>query len=238
VLKKPVIGITVAHCQEELNTFPRENYVYCIKAAGGIPVLVPPFDDPGTALEILNLIDGLLLSGGSDISPLVMGENPEPGIGGCFPERDLSELRLTRLAFRKNTPVLGICRGIQIMAVAAGGTVCQDINRQFPQSFQHKQTVPRQYPWHEVKILESRLVEILGEENIAVNSLHHQSIEKVPEGFRINALSADGIIEGIEKVGAGFCLGVQWHPESMPNEAHSIALFQSLITACGYFSHD
>lgn len=238
MLKKPVIGITVAHCQEELNTFPRENYVYCIKAAGGFPILIPPLDDPGTALETLDLIDGLLLSGGGDISPFVMGEYPERCIGGCLPERDLSELRLTRLALRKNIPILGICRGIQILTVAAGGKISQDIKQQFPQSFLHKQTAPRQYPWHDVEILESRLVQVLGEENIAVNSLHHQAVEKVPEGFRVNALAGDGIIEGIEKIGAEFCLGVQWHPESMPEAEHSIALFKGLITACSYFGYE
>ncbi|MHB8124750.1 MAG: gamma-glutamyl-gamma-aminobutyrate hydrolase family protein [Desulfitobacteriaceae bacterium] len=230
--KKPVIGISVAHCQEELITFPRENYVRCIKAAGGIPILIPPLVDQSEALEMLNLIDGLLLSGGGDISPALMGEFPERGIGCCFPERDLGELLLAKLAFQQDTPVLGICRGIQIMAVAAGGKIYQDISQQLSQSFQHKQTAPRQYPWHEVKILDSRLGQILGEENISVNSFHHQAIKKIPEGFCINALSSDGIIEGFEKIGARFCLGVQWHPESMPNEVHSYAIFKGFLAAC------
>ena len=230
--KRPVIGISVAHCQEELKTFPRENYVRCVKAAGGVPILIPPLADQSEALELLDLIDGLLLSGGGDISPALMGEYPQRGIGGCFPERDYGELLLTRLAFQQDTPILGICRGIQIMAVAAGGKIYQDISRQHPQSFQHNQTAPRQYPWHDVKIVDSLLKKVLGEENIAVNSLHHQAVEKIPEGFCSNALSPDGIIEGFEKLGARFCLGVQWHPESMFSEGHSLALFKGFIAAC------
>ncbi|MFZ3371890.1 MAG: gamma-glutamyl-gamma-aminobutyrate hydrolase family protein, partial [Desulfitobacteriaceae bacterium] len=189
--RKPVIGISVAHCQEELKTFPRENYVRCIKAAGGIPILIPPLADQSEALEILNLIDGLLLSGGGDISPALMGEVPQRGIGGCFPERDSGELLLSSLAFQQDTPILGICRGIQIMAVAAGGKIYQDLALQHPQSFQHNQTAPRQYPWHDVNIVDSLLKKVLREENIAVNSLHHQAVGKIPEGFCSNAISPD-----------------------------------------------
>lgn len=229
---KPLIGITAAHCTEELKTFPRHYYVESVKRAGGIPIILPPVRTAEEASEVLDCIHGLLLTGGGDISPTYLGEYPRRGIGECFPERDWSEILLTQLAIKRNLPVLGICRGIQVLAVAAGGKIYQDIPNQHPRAMEHSQTAPRQYAWHDVEILDSRLHRLLREKKIGVNSLHHQAVSEVPHGFVQNALASDGIIEGIEKQGAGFCIGVQWHPESMETESHSLALFKGFIEAC------
>ncbi|MDR3601245.1 MAG: gamma-glutamyl-gamma-aminobutyrate hydrolase family protein [Desulfosporosinus sp.] len=233
MLGKPVIGITAAHCSEELKTFPRHYYVESIRKAGGIPFIIPPVQAQAECSDILSLLDGLLLTGGGDISPIYLNESPLRGIGGCFPERDRSEILLTQLSLQQNLPLLGICRGIQVLAVVAGGRIYQDIPRQHPLAMEHSQTAPRQYAWHDVDIAEeSALYHLLRERKIAVNSLHHQAVSEVPPGFRQNALASDGIIEGIEKLGAKFCIGVQWHPESMGNEAHGKALFKGFIEAC------
>lgn len=140
---------------------------------------------------------------------------------------------LTRLALQRNLPLLGICRGIQVLAVAAGGKIYQDIPSQYPRAMEHRQTAPRQYAWHDVDIVEESLLYRLHEETkIGVNSLHHQAVLEAPQGFIQNARASDGIIEGIEMLGAKFCVGVQWHPESMETEAHSKALFKGFIEAC------
>ena len=233
MFEKPVIGLTAAHCAEELKTFPRQYYVESIYKAGGIPIIIPPVRTREEGAEALTLLDGLLLTGGGDISPVYLNEAPQRGIGECFPERDLSELLLTKLALQQNFPVLGICRGLQVLAVAAGGKIYQDLVYLCPGVMEHRQTVSRQYAWHEVNISEeSLLYQLLQEKRIKVNSLHHQAVKVVPQGFRQNAHASDEVIEGIEMTGAKFCLGVQWHPESLAAEEHSQALFKGFIKSC------
>ncbi|WP_425803673.1 gamma-glutamyl-gamma-aminobutyrate hydrolase family protein [Desulfitobacterium sp. Sab5] len=230
--KKPIIGITVAHCTEELKTFPRGFYVESICKAGGQPLLIPPVRNEEDAYEILSLMNGLVLTGGGDIAPLVLAEQPKKGIGECFPERDLGELLLAKLALQLELPVLGICRGIQVLAVAAGGKIYQDIPSEYPQALEHKQKAPRENTWHEVELLTSKLSRIVGETKIQVNSLHHQAVASLPKGFIKSAVSADGIIEGIEKSDSAFCVGVQWHPEVLAGEEHSQKLFRGFVDSC------
>jgi len=227
--RKPVIGITVAHCSEELKTFPRTLYVESVKKANGQPILLPIVTTLEEAEEMLALVDALILTGGGDFSPMILGELPKRGIGDCLPERDWSEILLAQMAMKEDLPVLGICRGIQVLALAAGGKIYQDIISERPESIEHKQRAPRECAWHEVHLTESTLGVLIEEKTIGVNSFHHQAVSVLPEGFIANAVAPDGIIEGIEKPGAKFCLGVQWHPEAMDKEKHSQRLFQGLI---------
>lgn len=229
--RKPVIGITVAHCTEELKTFPRALYVESVKKAGGQPILLPTVTALEEAQEILDLVDALIFTGGGDFSPMLLAEPPKRGIGECIPERDFSEILLARLAMKENLPILGICRGIQVITLAAGGKIFQDIPSECPESIEHKQRAPREFPWHEVHLLESSLATLIEEERIGVNSFHHQAVSVLPEGFITNAVAPDGIIEGIEKSEAKFCIGVQWHPEALAKEKHSQKLFLGLIKA-------
>lgn len=230
--RKPIIGITVAHCTEDLKTFPREFYVERIRKAGGQPLLLPPVQTEEDAQEVLDFLDGLIFTGGGDIAPVFLGEQPKRGIGSCIPERDQGELLLAWYALQADLPVLGICRGIQVLAVAAGGKIFQDIRSECPHTLEHSQTAPREYMWHEVEVLDSRLKEIVDSGQIQVNSLHHQAVSIVPDGFIQNAVAQDGIIEGIEKIGARFCIGVQWHPEVLQTEEHSRKIFESFVQAC------
>jgi len=227
--RKPVIGITVAHCSEELKTFPRTFYVESVKKANGHPILLPIVKTLEEAEEMLALVDALILTGGGDFSPMILGELPKRGIGDCLPERDWSEILLAQVAMKEDLPVLGICRGIQVLAIAAGGKIYQDLISECPESIEHKQKAPRECAWHEVHLTESKLEMLIEEKTIGVNSFHHQAVSVLPEEFIANAVAPDGIIEGIEKPGAKFCLGVQWHPEAMDKEMHSQRLFQGLI---------
>lgn len=227
---KPLIGITVAHCTEELKTFPRYYYVESIKRSGGQPLLLPPVTTVEEAQEVMALLDGLILTGGGDIAPPFLGELPRRGIGECIPERDRSEILLAQVAFRRDTSLLGICRGIQVLALAAGGKIYQDLPGECPESMEHKQKSPRETIWHEVCLQDSFLKRLIGEKVIGVNSIHHQAVSVVPEGFITNAIAPDGIIEGIERVGTSFCIGVQWHPEVLL-EKHSQRLFEGFIQA-------
>lgn len=226
---KPIIGITAAHCDEELKTYPRARYVEAVKQAGGQPIILPPIATAKDAEEIIAVIHGIILTGGGDISPILLGEDPLRGIGDCRPDRDISELLLTQKSLEVELPILGICKGIQVLAVAAGGKIYQDIISQCPESIEHKMKAPRDFPWHEVTLNNSRLKSFLGEERIGVNSVHHQAVAEVPRGFVINAVAPDGIIEGIEKSGVTFCMGVQWHPEVMAEDKNSQELFKQFI---------
>ncbi len=208
-MKKPIIGIT-AHMPQNDPVFQLNPlYAKQITAAGGYPVILagetvlPPF------------LDGLLLSGGCDILPQYYHEEPHPLCAYTDPKRDSIEFALCRMALRQKLPVLGICRGMQVMAVCCGGSLYQDIRLQNTAALQHMQNAPRHCATHRVFLRpHSRLYRLLGSEAL-VNSFHHQSVKDCGDAFFASAFASDGVIEAIEHRTHPFAIGVQWHPEAM-----------------------
>jgi len=251
---RPVIGITANYAEQTARL--ADGYYRQVVAAGGTPLLIPPVSDESVILKTLDAIDGLLLSGGSDINPLYQGEEPQPGLGGINAERDLPELLITRLAYNRQMPILGICRGIQTLAVALDGKVAQDINHPLPSEgsarrLKHSQDADRSTPTHTVTINESSTLSILykefqlplpleggggrldGGRLLPVNSFHHQAVSDPGPHFRTVATAPDGIIEAIESSEYKPVLGVQWHPECMGEDGEP--LFRWLVEqACAY----
>jgi microsomal dipeptidase-like Zn-dependent dipeptidase/gamma-glutamyl-gamma-aminobutyrate hydrolase PuuD len=224
---QPVIGITGNY--GELTCKLGEGYYKSIVKAGGTPLITPPVADEETILSVLNRIDALLLSGGADINPLYAGEEPSAQLGGINAERDLPELLITRLAANRQMPILGICRGIQTMAMALGGHVAQHIST----SVKHSQDADRSEPTHTVALKEGSLlssvfsrscpvgcdsvasVSALPASSLPVNSFHHQAVDATGPHFRVAATAPDGTIEAIESSEHKPFIGVQWHPECM-----------------------
>jgi len=230
----PIIGITCAQDNALGRVFLADYYYRAIENAGGSPVLLPPVRNAEKIRSIVERIDGLLLSGGSDVDPVFFGEEPLPGTGEITPERDWMEITATQTALAAGLPVLGICRGIQVLNIAAGGNIYQDI-RGTVAKIKHNQEAPRWYATHSVKILpESLLADITARTSLRVNSFHHQAVRDVAPGFRAVAWAADGIIEAIEyrSPDARFALGVQWHPEVMwERETAHYRLFARFVAA-------
>lgn len=192
-------------------------YAAAVEAAGGIPVVLPVLA-PGKAAEVLAHLQGLLLSGGVDLDPSHYGEDPLPGLGRVTPERDAFELALARQALAAGVPVLGICRGVQVLNVAAGGSLFQDLGSQLKKVLKHRQEAPRWHESHAVRLdPSSRMAAILGVTEARVNSFHHQAVRVVAPGLRAAAWAPDGVIEAVESADGRFALGVQWHPEEMWN---------------------
>ena len=213
--RKPVIGLTGNY--GELACKLNEGYYKSIWRAGGVPVIIPPIADTDVLINTLEHIDGLLLTGGADFNPLYAGEEPSPRLGGINAERDLPELLITQLAYNRQIPMLGICRGIQTLAMALGGKVQQDISD--VAQIRHSQDADRSEPTHSVTVEpDSTLFNIYNKEKLFVNSFHHQAVCDPGERFRVTARSADGIIEAIESREYKSILGVQWHPECMSAE--------------------
>lgn len=213
--RKPVIGLTGNY--GELACKLNEGYYKSIWRAGGVPVIIPPIADTDVLINTLEHIDGLLLTGGADFNPLYAGEEPSPRLGGINAERDLPELLITQLAYNRQIPMLGICRGIQTLAMALGGKVQQDISD--VAQIRHSQDADRSEPTHSVTIEpDSTLFNIYNKEKLFVNSFHHQAVCDPGERFRVTARSADGIIEAIESREYKSIIGVQWHPECMSAE--------------------
>jgi len=216
--QRPVIGITCSHFTTKgvVRVGMTRDYVRAVELGGGLPVLVPVLDAEEAVSALLDVLDGLVLAGGGDLDPQRFGEEPLPQLGEVDPERDAFELALARLAMERDMPVLGICRGMQVLNVAAGGTLYQDIPSQVPRALLHDQTAPRWYPCHEVRIEEeTQLAAILGAPSLRVNSFHHQAVKVVAPQFRVSAKAKDAVVEGIESRENRFVLGVQWHPECM-----------------------
>lgn len=213
--RKPVIGLTGNY--GELACKLNEGYYKSIWRAGGVPVIIPPIADTDVLINTLEHIDGLLLTGGADFNPLYAGEEPSPRLGGINAERDLPELLIAQLAYNRQIPMLGICRGIQTLAMALGGKVQQDISD--VAQIRHSQDADRSEPTHSVTIEpDSTLFNIYNKEKLFVNSFHHQAVCDPGERFRVTARSADGIIEAIESREYKSIIGVQWHPECMAAE--------------------
>ena len=224
---KPVIGITGNY--DDLSCKLGQGYYKSVVAAGGVPLVIPPVADKHVILNTLDRIDGLILSGGGDINPLWAGEEPSPLLHGINQERDLPELLIARLAYNRQLPILGICRGIQTLATAFGGKVSQDISA--VAAVKHSQDADRSEPTHTVTVEPDSILANnyqLSTVNcqLYVNSFHHQAVSEPGDKFRVVAKSADGIIEAMESSEYKSVIGVQWHPECL---AEGLPLFQWLV---------
>jgi putative glutamine amidotransferase len=229
-LRRKIIGITCDWEENRGRIFLEEAYSEKVAEAGGVPLLVPHLEERFWPF-LMGLFDGFVLSGGGDVSPLIMGEEPLSGEGEIFPPRDRMELYLARQCLANHVPLLGICRGMQVINIAAGGTIFQDVNDQHPGHIQHMQRAPRRYPSHRVEVVAGTLLhEIVSRTVLEVNSFHHQAVRDVPAALIVAARSADGIIEAIEGTDSNFILGVQWHPEAM-NDHASRAIFASFVAS-------
>ncbi len=233
---RPVIGLTANFSEEDATL--RERYYRQIVDAGGTPLIIPPVDNEEVILATLDQIDGLLLTGGADYNPLWAGEQPSPKLGHINAVRDLPELLMTRLAYNRQIPLLGICRGIQTLAMALGGEVAQDIS-ELPDkaaeiSIRHSQDADRTEVTHLVDIEEgSTLYNIYGTTRLFVNTFHHQAVSKSGPHFRVTATAPDGVIETIESTEHKAVLGVQWHPEWLGKEG--LPLFRWLVEEAALF---
>lgn len=208
--KRPVIGITGNYGDHACSL--AEGYYMSVLTAGAIPMIIPPFEETDSLGDLLDQVDGIVLSGGGDINPLYLGEEPVPQLHGINQVRDRQELLLARMAYNRQIPMLGICRGIQVMMAALGGELHQDISGF--QTIKHSQDLDRGRASHSVNIsADSLLHSIMQTDRLAVNSFHHQAVKTPAPGFRICAQSADGVIEAVESSEHKSIVGVQWHPE-------------------------
>ena len=242
-----LIGVTMSTTADGArgNTPPRawlnNAYLRAVQQAGGIPVLLPPHLDRDALDALWSRLDGLLLTGGGDIDPARFGEGRHQTVAEVSDARDRLEIEVTERAVHGRRPLLAICRGIQVLNVALGGSLYQDIASDIGSTIAHSQTEPRDRPTHPVKVMGegTRLGATLGALEVDVNSFHHQAIKRLGRGLREVAWAPDGIIEGIEIPEAGaLVLGVQWHPEELV--AHDPAarnLFRTLVTSAESTAH-
>lgn len=234
----PLIGITSNFTPVSESPFGAfslgEAYVQAVLDAGGLPVIIPSGLSPDKLQELLARVDGLLLSGGGDIHPRFFGGQPHPRVDGVDERRDMLEIQAARVAVERGKPFLGICRGIQVINVALGGTLHTHIPDQVEGALRHDwfPGIPRNYLAHSVQVeSDSRLAGILGDGAVEVNSLHHQGIDRLAPGLLAAAYSPDGVVEAVEVSGHPFGLGVQWHPEWLQEHAPQVRLFQALVRA-------
>lgn len=241
----PVIGVTATLkedvdqvAERPLGHFVRADldYVAGVAEAGGAPIVLPPLGEREMAEAVIGGLDGLLLSGGSDLDPGYYGEGPVPELGPTIPERDAFEVALLEAALVRGIPVFGICRGLQVLNVVLGGTLYQDLPSQFGgEVLKHRQTTPKWQVTHEVEVRgESYLAELAGRGAVKVNSYHHQGIKDLADGLVVSARSSDGVVEAIEgtNLSERWILGVQWHAEAMRGASRQQrALFEAHVSA-------
>ena len=224
---RPIIGIPTQTLEEIPDQLPRcwvmsQQYVRVLVAAGAVPWIIPLLEsDPATLRTIYDRVDGVFLPGGVDLDPAAYAESSSDLIGRTDPARDEIELTLARWALEDRKPLLAVCRGIQVVNVAAGGTVHQDLAAQLPGAIKHdyfpvRGQYSRDLLVHDVTVPEgSRLRELLGAPVVKVNSMHHQGIKQLADGLRPTAYAPDGLIEGLESPNGHFMVAVQWHPEAL-----------------------
>lgn len=238
--RPPVIGITGNYGDKGCEL--AQGYYQSVLKAGGVPVVLPPHDDAGALSATLDGLDGLLLSGGGDINPLLLGEQPLPRLGHICPQRDAMELRLVREAYERQVPILGICRGIQVLAAALGGSVYQDLGSQYHDKplVKHSQDLDRAYASHTVHIEEGSVLSDIfkGQDTINVNSFHHQAVRLPGSRLRVSARSSDGVAEAVESTEYKSIVGVQWHPECfiLAGDESMMPLFRWLTSEASSFA--
>ena len=241
--RPPLIGVTMSVTADaDGGTSPprawlNNAYVRAVQQAGGVPVLLPPHLDDRALDTLWSRLDGILLTGGGDVDPRRFTDDPpHPTVDLVSEARDRLEIAVVERARHAQRPLLAICRGIQVLNVALGGSLHQDIAAETGSTLAHSQTAPRQQPTHAVKVMGegTRLGQTLGAPEIEVNSLHHQSVKRLGRDLREVAWAPDGIIEGVELVpdARGFLLGVQWHPEELvAHDEGARNLFRALVAS-------
>jgi putative glutamine amidotransferase len=241
-MTRPYIGITCGTfydrdwCPPSLGH--RKTYVDAVIAAGGAPLLIPPTDNLDVLRALYERIDGLLLSGGGDIHPQYYGEPAHPKLGNVDPARDVSEIPLAQWATEDGKPVLGICRGAQVINVALGGSLYQDITEQLESDLEHTLSYSKQdwtYMAHDLKLApDSHLANMFGTTQFTTNSLHHQSLKNIAPGIHAVGWAPDGVVEAIEGNNGHFLIGVQCHPEALQAEADPRwqILFKRFVESC------
>lgn len=237
-MTKPIIGISGSRIIDQQGPFPgyrrsyvNEDYVNAVIQNGGIPYIIPFNEDPEVTIAQVTTADGLILSGGHDIDPRLYGEESLPQIGEIWPQRDAFDLLLLKEAEKRHKPVLGICRGAQLLNVAHGGSLYQDISYRDEPTLKHSQGHTTNLETQTIILAsDSYLASLFGEEQLSVNSFHHQLIKTVGKDLYPVAKAKDGVIEAIEN-GDGSVLGVQWHPEMLHSSDQQMnKLFSDLIT--------
>lgn len=241
-MERPLIGVTtdVAFLPRHGATYPAaavaQAYLDAVRAAGGTPVILPSTASPEEAVAIAARLDGLLLSGGGDVDPRHFGEDPDPGLRTIDPARDGCEIALCRYADGNDVPLLGICRGIQVLAVALGGTVVQHLTpSNTPGLIDHEIVSVSPGAGHAIDVAPgTRLAEILGTDRIAVTSSHHQAVGETGPDLVVSARTADRVIEAVEHPDRRFVVGVEWHPEREPaGSPAGVPVIAALVAAAG-----
>lgn len=235
---KPIIGIL---CDKESKEgvpryFVKSNYISAIRDAGGNPYIIPPLSDKKDMLNVFGLIGGLLVPGGDDVDSKYFNEEPHPSVVLTNPEVIEFQMEFCRMALEKDLPIFGVCAGFQIINIASGGNIYQDIPSQYSNPLKHKKNESdADDPIHNVQIEKNtKLHEILELDGVEVNSTHHQALKDVADGFAVTARADDGIIEAFESRNHKYVLGVQWHPEDLYKENKLfLKLFERLIKEAG-----
>lgn len=239
-MKKKIIGISSHLVTNDLGALKGSKqlrlfheYVQSVIDGGASPIILPNTDDLSIIDSQIDIIDGLILTGGYDINPLNFNEEPKEKLGHVCNERDRYEFYLLKKAMEKQIPILGICRGIQVINVFNGGTLYQDMSYMDNSYVKHEQDCEPNFPSHSISIFkDSILYKILGD-NALVNSYHHLAIKDLAPNFKVSAVSKDGVIEAIESITGEFIIGVQWHPELLTkNYKNMLNLFKYFIERC------
>ena len=239
-MKKPIIGISSSTIFEKDSdvflgyerTYVNDDYVSSVVRAGAIPVILPLVDSFDDIKEVVEELDGLVLMGGHDVDPLWYNEEPSAKLGGTYPKRDKFDFALVKEAFEKKIPILGICRGHQVLNVAFGGSLYQDLSFIEGCNLSHVQKGSYSEAIHSIDVKEGTKLSNLVGESMRVNSFHHLAVKKVADGFVASAMSKDNVIEAIEYTGDQYAMGVQFHPEMMSkNSEQAQNIFNGLVEA-------
>lgn len=234
-VKKPVIGVIPLWDEQKDSIWMLPGYLDGLREGGGLPVVLPLEPEEEDMDQLYELCDGLLFTGGHDVDPALYGENPFPQCGALCASRDRLEAALFRRAFDEDKPVLGICRGLQLLNVLLGGTLYQDLPSQLPGAMEHHMSPPYDRVCHQVALKEGgRLRALLGIEALGVNSYHHQGVRVLAPCLQTEGVAPDGLVEAASCPDRRFCVAVQWHPEfNYRTEPTSAALFRAFVEACG-----
>ena len=232
-MNKPLIGILPLVDIERESYWMLPGYMKGIEEAGGTSVMLPLTSDKETLRKFVNYFDGFLFTGGHDVSPSLYREEVSAQCGECCPQRDKMETILLPMVLEQDKPVLGICRGLQLINVALGGSLYQDLPTQHPSSVCHRQPAPYDQPIHPVELVpDTPLQKCLRKEELPVNSCHHQGIKELASGLQPMAYAQDGLVEAVWKPGSRFVWAVQWHPEfSHKVDENSRKIFRDFVKA-------